>query len=310
MKKPGFTLIELLVVIAIIGILVALLLPGVQAAREAARQVRCTNNLKQQSLACQLHSDTYSRLPANGWNWRWTADPNRGIGSNQSGGWLYNILPHMEEEYLYELGTSMTGNALRDAKTERIKTVVPTFVCPSRDGSGGVQYIGWGLYDSSIQNGDIMGRADYAGNSGSDPAGIASYRSVDTTGVFIATSSGGFDGVRFADITDGLSATYLVGERYINADQYRNGQNPGNDQGWTTGNDPDVLRWTQNNRVYAPRRDRRGITNRNIFGSAHDAGFNISMCDGSVRRTSYTIDIEVHYLLGNRYDGEPVSIGL
>src|SRR4051812_22680085 len=87
----GFTLVELLVVIAIIGILVALLLPAVQAAREAARRSECENHLKQLSLGCLLHKDTQKFLPSVGWGYAWVGDPDLGFGKTQPGGWHFNI---------------------------------------------------------------------------------------------------------------------------------------------------------------------------------------------------------------------------
>src|SRR5690606_5267675 len=95
--QHGLTLIEQLVVIAILGILIALLLPAVQAAREAARRTQCRNNLKQLSLGCMTHESTHRALPAGGWFWNWVGDPDSGFGREQPGGWNYNVLPFIEE---------------------------------------------------------------------------------------------------------------------------------------------------------------------------------------------------------------------
>ena len=92
-------------VIAIIGILVALLLPAIQAAREAARRSQCTNNLKQLALGCIEHHDTFKTLPSGGWSWHWTGDPDMGFGREQPGSWLYHILPFIEEDDLHQLGS-------------------------------------------------------------------------------------------------------------------------------------------------------------------------------------------------------------
>ena len=92
-RKSGFTLVELLVVIAIIGILIAMLLPAVQAAREAARRLQCSSQLKQIGVAFHNHAATHRHYPTGGWGWRWIGDPDRGYGKAQPGGWVYNILP-------------------------------------------------------------------------------------------------------------------------------------------------------------------------------------------------------------------------
>src|SRR6185436_17064943 len=105
--RRGFTLVELLVVIAIIGILIALLLPAVQAAREAARVAQCKNNLRQSGLAAQSHLAAYKTFPTGGWGWSWVGDADRGNGINQPGGWVYNVLPFIEGGSIRNLGKGM-----------------------------------------------------------------------------------------------------------------------------------------------------------------------------------------------------------
>jgi prepilin-type N-terminal cleavage/methylation domain-containing protein/prepilin-type processing-associated H-X9-DG protein len=131
-SRQGFTLVELLVVIAIIGILVALLLPAVQAAREAARRAQCKNNLRQIAVACLNHERAWGFFPQGGWSFGWMGDPDQGVGPQQPGGWIYAIAPYLEEQAVYEVGKGLPWDRKKVELAQQMQHVIPAFNCPSR----------------------------------------------------------------------------------------------------------------------------------------------------------------------------------
>ena len=108
--RPAFTLVGLLVVITIIGILISLLLPAVQAAREAARRLQCASNLKQIGLATSSFESSCGHLPPDGWGIIWLGDPDHGRDWKQPGGWIYNLLPFVEQQGLHDMQSGQTGS--------------------------------------------------------------------------------------------------------------------------------------------------------------------------------------------------------
>src|SRR5439155_16523915 len=107
-RRSGFTLIELLVVIAIIAILIGLLVPAVQQVRESANRTQCINNLKQMGVGFHNCHDTFKIFPGGGWGWDWVGDPDRGVGRSQPGGWVYQLLPFVDQAPLRNLGKGGT----------------------------------------------------------------------------------------------------------------------------------------------------------------------------------------------------------
>ncbi len=174
-KQRAFTLVELLVVIAIIGILVALLLPAIQAAREAARRNSCKNNLKQLALGWMNHESTIGHFPTGGWTWPWLGDPDRGMGKNQGGGWIYNVLPYIEQQARHDLPADGQPERMTPQQKEgTLKMIIQPFDtihCPSRVinqvSFGGPSWQPWtyssiGVIGPTLQ----FGTTDYAANAG------------------------------------------------------------------------------------------------------------------------------------------------
>ncbi|HEX7375744.1 MAG TPA: DUF1559 domain-containing protein [Pirellulales bacterium] len=309
-RSGGFTLVELLVVIAIIGILIALLLPAVQAARESARRAECQNHLKQFGLGALNHHDINKYFPSGGWGWEWTGDPNRGVGKLQPGGWCYSILPFLEQQPLWQQAAGLRGASLFTANANTASSTLPLFYCPTRRGVGPYQCASGNNLNSDKVT--MCGKTDYAACVG-DGTVLESAGPGTAVGTWyyqnemVFTPSTSYTGVTFQgtetglhQITDGTTCTFLYGEKYLNAASY-GGTDPGDNEDWLVGFDNDVLRMA--NPKNPPMTDRYGLTNSTSFGSAHATIFNMLMCDGSVHPLRFDIDLTAYDRLGNRGDG-------
>jgi prepilin-type N-terminal cleavage/methylation domain-containing protein len=319
----GFTLVELLVVIAIIGILVALLMPAVQAARESARRSTCANNLKQLGLGAQQHVNSLGYFPAGGWGYTWAGIADQGSGLNQPGGWVYNVLPYIEQTNVHQLGAGMYPSnlsGLQTANAQRVTTPLPVMMCPTRRP---VQLVTTGPYISPgfeyTAPTPLCARGDYTMNGGEQFIGVGGGPPDIPTGMtssYSWPSNAQFYGVSMvhtwlppAQILDGLSNTYLIGEKYLNPDAYTNGSDWGDNECMYGGDDLDMNRWSGNSSsgYIPPLQDTPGLTYYYAFGSAHAGTWQVVFCDGSVHAMSYSIDPEVHRRLTNRLDGQPID---
>ena len=331
MRRSGFTLVELLVVIAIIGILIALLLPAVQAAREAARRSQCINNLKQLALACHNYENRSRTLPLN------YASGSNPYGSPpgadfRSTSWLTQILPFVEQGSLYNM-IDFSYDVLLDPRNGNVnapnvpsnayvaKQVIPTFLCPSdgendggvmgnranRSGSWavnnykGVAGANWAWGNFQVQPPDPLANTEWGPTGDGLNAG---------NGIFFRGQAAGRPcATRLASITDGLSNTFMIGEAVPR---------------WCT-----HTWWFHFNAVTATcaiplnaPAQCRNTGNRNAdliacagnwqnnysFMSRHPGGGNFAMADGSARFVSETIDLTLYRQLATKAGGESVSV--
>jgi len=310
-RSPGFTLVELLVVIAIIGILIALLLPAVQAAREAARRSQCTNNLKQITLATANYEQAVKSLPPG----RMGSDcsdyyglaPTSGANAvpdykRQGTSGFVMLLPYLEAKNIYDqigfqlgaiqpancgIGPSTTGwLSLIPNYDQLFRTRPQVFVCPSSTDEP--------LYTVNNPT-PVYSTGCYALCSGSigPSQGISGAVKAGNTGMFMYIRS-----MKYADCTDGLSNTFFVGE------VVKSHTPEGVNRWWIAGRHTDSLRTTDNPLNTPPGQGVVYGSNNGAFGSFHPGGGNFGFGDGTVRFISDTIDLAVYRALSTRDGGE------
>jgi len=289
----AFTLVELLVVIAIIGVLVALLLPAVQAAREASRRIKCQNHLKQIALGVHNFSDTHGYLIPARIDYQYL-------------GWTVMLLPYIEQNNLYVQFNMKTQVSTQSPAA--MKTTVPIYVCPSRH-SPGQQSKQFNMAGTGM-NGAVGDYATVDGTSGDDPP----YRRDNAAGMLI-NALGNVNAwksqTRFATVTDGLNNTLMFGEKHVLHSSLLT-EDPGGDGpilgsyayssmrvagGRNFGATPT---WPLAKGIH----DTVGGQHQVVFGSAHSGGsVNFAWGDGSVRPLQPSVDCVTLSHLATRDDG-------
>lgn len=308
-RAGGFTLIELLVVIAIIGLLIALLLPAVQASRESSRRSRCQNNLKQLSLGLLNYADARGGLPPSYVDNLPVQGSSAAAADNVTGlAWSALILPFIEQGAIWDRlqagisGTNYWGSAGAGVVAVA-NTPLATFECGSNTGVG----------TPSAHGG--VGRANYGPNSGS---GAQQYsHASDFSGVFILGDKP--VALKLRSVTDGLTSTIMLAERSSTPESGSAscGGSPCAFQGgvwigprlyadtWTSGLMAyEVETYGGGNAVYLINRSSQPWGRDWINGSPHTGGgINASLCDGSVRWIGEGVDITTYRRLREKADG-------
>ncbi|PQO46340.1 DUF1559 domain-containing protein [Blastopirellula marina] len=311
-QRRGFTLVELLVVIAIIGVLVALLLPAVQQAREAARRMQCQNNLKQIGLALHNYHGTYNSYPSGNYGMVNSA------GDNYNGhGWTWHasVLPFVEQGTLQEALTgpdgfgNESGSENSGRSTILRDTVLNMFWCPSQeDVRNGAQKNG---YQPSNYNGN-MGTRIGNGNDNCKCTGVSTLQEMRTkdwgcmngNGIFYVDSK-----TKFRDVKDGLSNTIAVSEVPDTGGDTIGPFSSGCDRrvvfsGGADGNPPNEM---TEYLIAAEGNDPINGGSEEAAGSWHPGGAHFNMGDGSVRFLSENMDMPTYQALSTRREGETIG---
>ena len=303
MKQRGFTLVELLVVIAIIGILVGILLPAVQMVRESARRTQCLNNLKQIGLAVQNYEGAHSQIPP--------ARP-----ADRFLTWPVLLMPFLEYNNLYQQFDIQAQYSVQDPSV--VREGMQVMICPSRRTGIPISL--------GETNGSLSGAVgDYAGNAGSHAHHLTFDWALfenEVDGVFNSGFSrenrvvnfkltGPFRGrYGFEDVTDGLSNTQFIGEKFVSPD--RLGEPGGNGDGCIyNGDEPSTFMRLAGGgflRLASSPNDGTVVGDFPVFGSAHPGTVGFVFGDGSTHSLNVDIEGDVLANLSARNDGQSVSL--
>lgn len=327
-RRRGFSLLELIMVISLIAMLSALLLPALQAAREAARRNECNNHLRQIGLASLTMLESKQAFPYGGWGYGWAPVPGR-EKDGQPGSWVFNLLPYLEQNVpstqsrstnAEANGTEMSSVSNGDELPLHLQILTrPLAVmnCPSRRAAMNypiaVDRTVLTYPYGHLKEGAVA-RGDYAINSGPHPVWftkgpktleIGDTESHATSGLRYTGISHYRRGASSKQLIDGTAQTYLIGEKYIYVDEYVNGHSKGDDASLYTGYCLDNHRFTRIDMV--PRPDNYPFTKDEgikRFGGPHVEGCYFVFCDGHVDLIDYGIDGLVHCRNGHRADRE------
>lgn len=301
-KRKAFTLVELLVVITIIGILVALLLPAVQSAREAARRTQCGNNLKQIALAMASYEFTHQVFPPGRLGRDLSGDP----WDNSGASGLLFILPHLEAQNLYDSFKldqvayhSTASTAWRDDPeiVAAARTRPPFYVCPSDLTEPFDTYRKWVI--DGVEMPLATGSYGLSLGSNGPEYGISEAVKLNNNGMFFYQSA-----VTPANVKDGLSNTILVGETI-------EGHTNRSNNVWSHGNRFELLRATSNPPNTPPGTgivlDMYGFKANGAFQSMHPGSVNFAFGDGRVVGVHENIDLDTYRALSTRAGNEVVG---